>query len=300
MKMIKNIGNLDRIIRVFFAEILGIIAFFWLAGAPQIVVASIALILLVTAGMRFCILYTFGGLSTCKVEEKVLSKISSISLGLVFSIILILGSLGSVFFTKKFFLEDYSRMNQYYKQTLFYTGQNKRDESVANYMSLVNEYEIFYQKYSQYQPYSLTSDKKFASDILSVKNRIVSLGDTVKVGDLPAAHKEFELIRPVFQDILKRNNFSMFSVYLVDFHDAMEKIITAADEKSSAEVIRVYVEVDEKMKALEELDSSEEVQDIRNKLEDLYTAAKNNDNETLSGKASLLKSSFVKVYLKRG
>ena len=39
------------------------------------------------------------------------------------------------------------------------------------------------------------------------------------------------MLEPIFQDILKRNNFSLLAISLVDFHDVMETVIEAADTK---------------------------------------------------------------------
>jgi hypothetical protein len=201
---------------------------------------------------------------------------------------------------KKFFLEDYNRMNQYYKQTLFFTGQNNRTEAMSNYTNLVKEYSVFCQKYSEYHPYVIKGDTKFNTDITTVKDLITSLQNNVTSGDLPATHKEFEALRPIFQDILKRNGFSMLSVNLVDFHDAMEKIIAGADSKDASQVIAVYQEVSDKLKAVEEVANDIEIQTIRQKLEQVVTTAKSENVEILPAQGADLKSSFVKVYLKRG
>lgn len=191
-------------------------------------------------------------------------------------------------------------MNQYYKQTLFFTGQNNRTEAVSNYTNLVKEYGIFYQKYSKYHPYVIRGDEKFNTDITTVKDLITSLQNNVASGDLPSTHRDLEAIRPIFQDILKRNGFSMLAVYLVDFHDAMEKIIAASDAKDAANVIAVYQEVSEKLKAVEDVANDEEIQTIRQKLEEVVSSARGGDVNSLPTRASELKSSFVKVYLKRG
>jgi hypothetical protein len=215
-------------------------------------------------------------------------------------VIAILGSYYSAFFTKKFFLDDYSRMNTYYKQTLFYTGQDKRVEAVANYDKLVAEYSIFLSKYTAYHPYAIKSDTQFNADLEKISQVITSLHDAVYTGDLRQSHTSFETVRPIFQDILKRNNFSMLAVTLVDFHDAMEKIIEAADAKDATALLAVYPEVDTKLKAVEEIVNDAEIQDIRTKLEEVVTVAKNGQTDLLSAKAGELKSAFVKVYLKRG
>lgn len=191
-------------------------------------------------------------------------------------------------------------MNQYYKQTLFFTGQNNRTEAMSNYTNLVKEYGIFYQKYSRYHPYCIASDPKFNTDITTVKDLVTSLQNNVTSGDLPATHKEFEAIRPIFQDILKRNRFSMLAVYLVDFHDAMEKVIAGADSKDASQVIAVYQEANDKLKAVEEVANDAEMQTIRQKLEQVVVSAKSGNVDALPVQGSELKSSFVKVYLKRG
>ena len=191
-------------------------------------------------------------------------------------------------------------MNNYYKQTLFNTGKEKRPESISNYNSLVSEYSLFLEKYTKYHPYSFRLDSNLNNDFEKVGFIINSLKEKVYTWDLKTAHLDFEKVRPIFQDILKRNNFSMLAVYLVDFHDVMEKVITAADAKDSRWVIQAYVEADEKLKAVEEVASDSEIQAIRKSLDEAKTLAEKNMSESLSAKATELKSNFIKVYLKRG
>lgn len=300
MKITKNVGSLDRLIRLFLSEVFFILAFFWTYGVLQVVLYILAFVMIATSLFRFCGLYTFFKVSTCPVNEKQLSNITTWFSVVMFVVIAFAGTYYSVFFSRKFFLEDYTAMNQYYKQTLFFTGQNNRADSVSNYTNLVSEYSIFYEKYSKYHPYVIASDPKFNNDLTTVNDLIASLRNNVASGDLPATHKELEAIRPIFQDILKRNGFSMLAVYLVDFHDAMEKVIDASDAKDASRVIAVYQEVSEKLKAVEEISNDEEIQMIRQKLEQVVSSAKNNNLDVLPSQAAELKSSFVKVYLKRG
>lgn len=300
MNITKNVGLLDRFVRCVLAALFFIGAYFWTAGVVAVVLYVFASVMFITSLFRFCGLYTIFGISTCSVHEKKLSVAKKSMLGITLLTILVAGSYSSVFFTKKLFLEDYTRMNQYYKQTLFFTGQNNRSESITNYTNLVSEYAVFYQKYSKYHPYSIASDTKFNTDITTVKDLITSLESNVTSGDLPVTHKEFEAVRPIFQDILKRNGFSMLAVYLVDFHDAMEKVIAAADAKNAAGVIAVYQEVSNTLKAVEGVANDEEIKTIRQKLEQVTASARNGQADVLPAQAAELKSSFVKVYLKRG
>ena len=296
----KNEGLLDRSIRILIGEILFIAGYFWSGGPLQTLLITLALIILFTAFSGFCAIYRIFGWNTLNFPAKPFPKTVSYLIIALLVVLPFVSSYYSIFFTKKFFLEDYNRMNNFYKQTLFNTGQNKRPESIENYEKLSSEYGHFYAKYSAFRPFVLKYDNKFGEDLLHVKEMIAAAGTKVYDGDLPKLHTELESIRPIFQEILKRNNFSMLGVALVDFHDAMEKVIAASDQKDAGGVIAVYPEIDEKLKAVETEANDSEIQVIRKNLEDLLTLAKTGKNDDLAKKAAELKSSFVKVYLKRG
>jgi len=295
----KNEGVIDKLIRVILAEVFFLLAWFWFGGAVQIVFYILGFMMLITAIMGFCGLYKIFGINT----NKNIKKISNVVLGvfaIMFVVIAVAGSYYSDFFTRKLFLEDFNVMNNYYKQTLFNTGQEKRPESIANYDKLVSEYANFSKKYSNYHPRVIANDKNFNSDLAKVSALILNLKDKVYTGNLKESHTNFEEVRPVFQEILKRNGFSMLAVYLVDFHDSMEKVIAEADKKNPAGVILTYVDANDKLIAVEEAANDDEIKAIRNNLETLLNLAKAGDTESLSARAAELKSSFVKVYLKRG
>ncbi|MDD2565841.1 MAG: DUF2892 domain-containing protein [Candidatus Gracilibacteria bacterium] len=299
MHKFKNEGGLDRLIRINLSLILFILGFFWVGGIIQIILLILSAILFITGIVGFCGLYKLIGITTLKKDEKI-SKLYWIIFTALFIIISIAGSYYSIFFTKKFFIEDYNKMNKYYKQTLFDTGKEKRAESISNYNSLIKEYKIFLDKYTTYHPYSLSTDKNLNSDLENQFIVINSLKEKVNTGNLKEAHLSFEKIRPIFQDILKRNGFSMLAVSLVDFHDVMENVIEAADSKDSKGVINSYTEADIKLKAVEEVANDLEIQTIRKNLDEVKNLAEQNKIDTISAKAAELKSSFVKVYLKRG
>jgi len=290
---------MDRFGRISLSEILFIIGFFWLGSTLQIVFFVLSLILLVTGIVGFCPLYTVLKIRT---DKKVI-KISK-TYWLIFIILFVLiggvGSYYSAFFTKKIFLEDYNRMNNYYKQTLFNTGKEMRPESIANYDALSKEYAVFLKKYTSYHPYALYGDKQWNNDITKVASIITDLKDKIYTGDLKESHLNLEKVRPIFQDILKRNNFSMLAITLVDFHDVMEKVIEAADTKDPVGVINTYPEANDKLNAIAAEANDAEIQAIRKNLEDIKTLAEQGQSEKLPEKAAELKSSFVKVYLKRG
>ncbi|MEI6528921.1 MAG: YgaP-like transmembrane domain [Candidatus Falkowbacteria bacterium] len=294
-----NEGVLDRLIRVALAEIFFILALFWFGGVTQIILYVLSLMMVVTAGIGFCGLYKIFSFSTNKNEKK-LSRIVMAVFAIIFLVIAVGGVYASSFFSKKFFIEDFNSMNNNYKQTLYYTGQDNRAESTANYEKLVSSFSVFKNKYNTYKPVAIRSDLKFNFDLEKVSQLIANSKDEIYNGDLKTLHYKLESIRLSFQEILKRNNFSMLGMALSDFHDAMEVAAEAADSKKPDLVISAYPEIDTRLKAVEEMANDSEIQGIRASLETLVTSAKNNKLDDLPKQGADLKSSFIKVYLKRG
>jgi len=296
----KNSGVIDRVIRLGLGIIFFQAGFFWLGGIWQVMLYLLGAVLLVTAVTGFCPLYRLFNLSTYNDKARSLGKAGWVAAVLALAVILVGGSYASDFFSRKIYLEDFNAMNNYYKQALFQTGQENRDLAVENYDQLVVTYAGFQDKYSTYHPYVLKGDNQFNADLVRVSQMIAAVDDEVHSGDLHQAHLDLEQVRPVFQDIFKRNGFSMLAVALVDFHDTMELVLDAANEKDAEEVVVLYPQVDDKLKVVEAAANDAEIQLIRTNLDSLLALAQTGQVEQLPDQANTLKSSFVKVYLKRG
>ena len=68
--MIKNISNLDKIIRILFALVIGVVYFAGLvSGVTAIILLVLASILFLTSLMGTCPLYQLFGISTKKVND---------------------------------------------------------------------------------------------------------------------------------------------------------------------------------------------------------------------------------------
>lgn len=68
--MTKNVGTIDRVIRVVLAIVLGYLYFSGtVTGALGIILLIIGVILLFTGLVGFCALYKPLGISTCKTKE---------------------------------------------------------------------------------------------------------------------------------------------------------------------------------------------------------------------------------------
>lgn len=293
-----NEGTLERWIRLFAAEAQFLVGFFWVGGVAHIVLLIIAAILAFTALSGFCALYALIGWHPR--PGRSISRTATAILAILAVLAIAGGAYASAFFTKKIFLEDYAAMNQYYKQALFFTGQHDRARAISNYDQLTASYAAFREKYRSYRPYALSGDPAFESDLDTIAGLIAVPKDKIQTGDLASAHLDLEKVRPAFQDILKRNGFSMLAIALVDFHDAMEGVIAAADAKDAQAVQSAYADADEKLRAVEATADDTEIQAIRSNLNAVKALAEKGDTQSLPGAAATLKGSFVKVYLKRG
>jgi hypothetical protein len=195
------------------------------------------------------------------------------------------------------FLEDFNRVNNPYKETLFATGQGLRNESINFYLNLTVALTAFQEKYKEYRPQVIESDKQFSGDMENVSAIISEVKDDVYTGNLTVAHKKLEEVRPIFQQILSRNGLLPLSVALVDFHDVMELVLDAANKKDASMVLEVYPKADEKLRAVEAISSEPGIKSIRANLDEVMNLAKENKAADLPAKAGELKASYVKVYL---
>ena len=297
----KNIHTLDRYVRLGLGIVLLELAYFWLGSPWQWVAYALAAVALGTSAIGFCPLYRVLGIGRSHAAGR---PIRAGWTALTIAILLTLlggGSYASIVFTRKLFLEDFNAMNHFYKQTLFLTGKSEREQANANFDQLRAGFGAFQNKYSRYHPYALKSDQQLASDLQSVGQILTQVEPGIRSGDLHQAHLDLEKVRPVFQDIFKRNGFSMLSVALVDFHDAMELMLDAAHAKDAGRIASLAGSVGDKLKAVEAEANDAEIQAIRKNLDELTRMAQQGgQNEALPAQAEALKSSFIKVYLKRG
>jgi hypothetical protein len=296
----KNLHSIDQLLRLLAGILLMEAGYFWLAGTAQWIAYGASALLLLTGAFRFCPVYLLLGVGAGTSASQPRGRIA-----LAVSMVLLLGvlaggSYASVFFSRKVFLEEFNAMNNFYKQTLFLTGKGQREGANSNYDKLLPAYLLFKEKYTHYQPVSLRSDVQLVADLDRVHTLLNDVNNLVRNGDLHQAHLDLEKVRPVFQDIFKRNGFSMLSVALVDFHDAMELMLEAGHAKDAQKAVGLYPQVNDKLLAVEAEANDAEIQAIRKNLDAMLALARDNAVDKLPAQAEALKSSFIKVYLQRG
>jgi hypothetical protein len=103
MELTKNVGLLDRLVRVILSEILFILAFFWLGGYWQILFYFLALAILFTVHFGFCPLYWLLKIDTTKNDTKGIPRKIFVVIFILFTAIAVFGSYFSDVLTQRSF-----------------------------------------------------------------------------------------------------------------------------------------------------------------------------------------------------
>ncbi len=290
-----NEGSLDRLLRVLLSVIIVSGAYYWLSGTLQIVLYVLGVILLGTAFTGYCALYTLAGIDTL---QKRSGRVLTILLLALIGITAVALPVASAFFTKKLFLEDYNAMYSPYKQALFATG-NTPTEGPAAFETFTAAFQKFQTRYAAYRPSFLKGDEALATDLTHIQQIIQVTKPMIQEGQMSSAHTSLEQIRPIVNELLRRNNLSPLSVALVDFHDAMEQVYNPAVASDLAGVLQALPNTEEKLREVEALSQEAGIKTIRDALDRVREAANKGDASATAENAKALKSAYVQVYIQQ-
>jgi hypothetical protein len=203
---VRNVGSLDRLLRVILAEACILAAFFWLGKEWQIVFYLLAAVLLIQAATGVCGFYNFLGWNTCeniKRKDKNLLPIAIV----VLIVVAVAGSYGSAVLTRDIFLNDLNSIIEPYNLTMEYTLQGLRFESVQQFEQLENAAHDFQEKYSDYRPLAVKFDDHFADDMQNLSAIISSSNEEIHNGSLTTAHDSLQRAKPLLQSMQGRRGF---------------------------------------------------------------------------------------------
>ncbi len=198
----KNVGTLDRLLRVILAEACALAAFFWLGKDWQIVFYLLTAVLLVQAATGVCGFYNFLKWNTCgniRRKDKNLIPIAIVAM----IVVAVAGSYGSTVLTRDIFKNDLSMVMDPYNLTIQYTGQDMQQESVQQFDQLESAFAAFEEKYRDYRPWAVKFDDQFTGDLQNLSAIISGAGEDIHQGSLKTAHDKLQRAVPVFQSMLE-------------------------------------------------------------------------------------------------
>ena len=199
----KNLGSLDRMIRLIVAEVCLIAALFWAGEELQLPLILAAAVILIPAITGSCGLYELLGWNSCEMIKR---KNDRLKRALVLAAILlaVMGSFASHLYTKDILLQDLEEVNETYniaRQSLIGDDAN----SSADIDSLERKFAAFAAKYSKYKPLVVRMDGNFSSKIDEISADIYRSKQSALQGDAASSRMELEPAGEIIRAMIKEN-----------------------------------------------------------------------------------------------
>lgn len=197
----KNVGTLDRLLRVILAEFCVLAAFFWLGKEWQIVFYLLAAVLLVQAATGVCGFYNFLKWNTCENIKRKDKNLLPVAI-MVMIVVAVAGSYGSAVLTRNIFQDDLSSIKEPYDLTMQYAGQELREETIQQFDKLEFALAAFQEKYSDYRPPTANLNDQFSGDLTNLSAAVSGSREDIYNGSLKTAHDNMQMARPMLQRML--------------------------------------------------------------------------------------------------
>jgi hypothetical protein len=199
----KNLGTMDRLLRVILAEICIIVAFFWVTEAWQIPLYLIAGVMLLQAGTATCSVYTLLGWNRCEIVRRKDKNLMT-AFVVVALVLAVAGSYASAVLTKNIFLEDLGSVNESYNQALHSLDQGGRENATMQYGKLESAFAAFSKKYSKYRPLTIKFDGNFTLEMNNISAAISGSKEDILQGNLTRGQEELKKAEPDIKKMLDR------------------------------------------------------------------------------------------------
>jgi hypothetical protein len=199
----KNLGTMDRLLRVILAEICILVAFFWVTSEWQIPLYLIAGVMLLQAGTASCSIYTLLGWNRCEIVQRK-DKNMMTAFIVVALLLAVAGSYASAVMTKNIFLEDLGSVNESYSSAMHSLDQGGRENVSMHYGNLESAFAAFSKKYSKYRPLTVKFDGNFTGEMDIISEALSGSREDILQGNLTRGREELKKIEPAIQKMLDR------------------------------------------------------------------------------------------------
>lgn len=197
----KNLGTLDRMVRVIIAEVCLLAAVFWAGEDLKLALYLAAGVILIPVIKGSCGLYELLGWNSCEIIKR---NDKSIKTTFVVAAVLLaaVGGLASAFITKSIFIDDLERVNESLAIALKSTSDGSENSS-TNLDELETTFADFRGKYSRYRPPTVNLDDNFLAQANEISEAISASKKYILKGDLSSGQKELKRAEPIIRTMLK-------------------------------------------------------------------------------------------------
>jgi len=199
----KNLGTMDRLLRVILAEVCVLIAIFWVADEWQIPLYLIAAVMLLQAATATCSINTLLGWNSCEIVRRRNKNLMTVFV-VTALLLAVVGSYASAAITRSIFLGDAESVNTSYTMTMQSLGEGDRENATMQYGMLESSFGNFSNKYSKYRPMAVKFDGNFTGYMNNISTAISGSGEEIRQGDLVRGRERLSQAGPEMQRILDR------------------------------------------------------------------------------------------------
>ena len=199
----KNLGTMDRLLRIIVAEVCILVAFFWVTEEWQIPLYLIAAVMLFQAATATCGIYRLLGWNSCEVVKR---RDKNLMKAFVVAALLlaVAGSYGSAAITRNIFLTDAESVNASYSMTIQALSEGNRENALMQYGKLKGTFGNFSNKYSEYRPLTVKFEGNFTIEMNNVSAAISGSGEDIHQGNLLGGRERLMIAGPDIRRILNR------------------------------------------------------------------------------------------------
>ncbi|OGL74091.1 hypothetical protein A3C96_04185 [Candidatus Uhrbacteria bacterium RIFCSPHIGHO2_02_FULL_60_10] len=299
MKFPVNQTFFGRQLRALAAEVLALVAFFWLPAPWSYLSYAAALWLALEAWSGHCLLNRLF-LKHGVLGGELRRPHRDIVIFAVMTAVFAVAAPMSVFWSQRLLVDDLGRLQVAYDQAVAATDRRLRVESQDAAVRLEIVLDDFYRRYRSYRPFAIKTDRQLGVELA----QFAELGRPIKFeavqGDLGQARRLLSGPVDFVGGIMARNRLSALSLALVVFKEAgLVTLLDAAERGDSAQLIRQYDNLNARWGAVEALATGPEFAAVRAAIEALMDAARLNQTEKLLPLAKSLRAAFGKAYFFR-
>ena len=197
----KNLGTLDRMIRVIIAEAFLLVAIFWVREGLQMPLILATAVILIPVISGSCGLYELLGWSSCEMIKRKNDRLKT-ALVLAAILLAVVGGFASHVYTKNILLEDLEEVNKSYniaRQSLLADGIN----SSLEIDKLESSFDAFTAKYSSYRPLVVRMDGNFSSRNADISAAISRSKEAGMQGDAAASQRQLEEVGDIISAMIR-------------------------------------------------------------------------------------------------
>ncbi len=197
----KNLGTLDRMIRVIIAEAFLLVAIFWVREELQMPLILATAVILIPVISGSCGLYELLGWSSCEMIKRKNDRLKT-ALVLAAILLAVVGGFASHVYTKNILLEDLEEVNKSYniaRQSLLADGIN----SSLEIDKLESSFDAFTAKYSSYRPLVVRMDGNFSSRNADISAAISRSKEAGMQGDAAASQRQLEEVGDIISAMIR-------------------------------------------------------------------------------------------------